>query len=152
MTNSIWDDPDIKEAVGGVYATFTAPGDSVAGTIVGTDIKRWQDGSVSPQLHIEQTNGQVITLTASHADLRRKLAAKRPEVGDDIYVEFTHDEQLPTGNRSKRFDVSSAAATKKAEAPAAAPDPVTAAPAATQQSEVDAALAALKAAGVTTTQ
>lgn len=99
---SIWDDPSLR--VGGDYVKFEAVGDAIAGTVVSVGAHRWDDGSVSPQLIINTSEGEK-TVTAGQIRLKAALAEKRPEPGDYITIELTNIEKRQGGKTLKHFEV-----------------------------------------------
>ncbi len=123
---SIWDDPTINTT--GNYFKFEQPGDTITGRIVAIDARRWDDGTVSPQLHLD-VDGDDITVTAGQVRLKAALAEQRPEPGDSITITMTDLERRAGGKTLKHFKVdvtragsTPAAKTKgKAATPAAAP-------------------------------
>lgn len=97
-----WDNPEM--AVGGDYVAFTNVGDTVQGTITALGVKRWDDGTLSPQLVIATDQGDK-TLTAGQVRLKAALAEQRPEVGDHIVVTLSQIEKRTGGKTLKHFDV-----------------------------------------------
>ena len=61
---SIWDNPEMS--VGGDYVKFDQVGDTVTGRILVVGMKRWDDGSVAPQLLLDTAEGEK-TLTAGQS-------------------------------------------------------------------------------------
>lgn len=125
---SIWDDPELRTT--STYIRFDQPGDTVTGRITSIQARRWDDGSVSPELHLEADDGEVI-VTAGQVRLKAALAEQRPEPGDTITITMTELEKRSGGKTLKHFDVtvdrgskpSTKPATKPAPAPAAAAAP-----------------------------
>lgn len=139
---SIWDNPEMS--VGGDYVKFDSVGDTVTGKILVLGIKRWDDGSVAPQLVLDTADGER-TLTAGQVRLKSALQEKRPEEGDTITVTLSEIEKRSGGKTLKHFDVQVArAGDPAASAPAATP--TAAAPAANGLTAEQ--QAALKAAGL----
>lgn len=109
MTQSIWDNPEMK--VGGDFVKFENVGDSVSGKVISIGAHRWDDGSVSPQLLIQTSeldaDGNAVekTVTAGQIRLKAALAEKRPEAGDYITIKFTQIEKRQGGKTLKHFDV-----------------------------------------------
>jgi hypothetical protein len=101
---SIWDDPEVRS--GGEFIKFEQVGDKVAGTITAIKKHRFDDGNVVPQIHLTTDGGEERTLTAGQVQLKAKLAAERPEVGDHITVAYTQQERRAGGKTLKHFDVS----------------------------------------------
>jgi hypothetical protein len=99
---SIWDDPTINTT--GNYFKFEQPGDTITGQIVAIDARRWDDGTVSPQLHLD-VNGDDITVTAGQVRLKAALAEQRPEPGDSITITMTDLERRAGGKTLKHFKV-----------------------------------------------
>lgn len=87
------------------FAKWTEPGDSVKGTVVEVGVGQDLNGHDAPQILVEQEDGEVITITASQAQLRSKLLEARPNVGDTIAVMFTDVEKRAGGKTLKLFDV-----------------------------------------------
>lgn len=102
MSDSIWDDPEVK--AGGDFVTFAEVGDSVAGEILAITKHTWPDGKVSPQLYLSTDDGER-TLTAGQVQLKAKLAEVRPAVGDRIRIELTDIERRSGGKTLKHFSV-----------------------------------------------
>ena len=99
---SIWDDPTINTT--GNYFKFEQPGDTITGRIVAIDARRWDDGTVSPQLHLD-VDGDDITVTAGQVRLKAALAEQRPEPGDSITITMTDLERRAGGKTLKHFNV-----------------------------------------------
>lgn len=113
---SIWDNPEMS--VGGDYVKFDQVGDTVTGRILVVGMKRWDDGSVAPQLLLDTPEGEK-TLTAGQIRLKAALAEKRPEEGDTLTVTLSDIEKRSGGKTLKHFTVD---VTRKGDpAPAAAP-------------------------------
>lgn len=102
MSDSIWDDPEVKG--GGEFVTFNDIGDNVAGTITGISKHTWPDGKVSPQIYLDTDDGER-TVTAGQVQLKSKLAEARPKIGDKIRIELTDIEKRQGGKTLKHFDV-----------------------------------------------
>lgn len=103
MSNSIWDDPEVKS--GGEFVKFENVGDEVEGVITAIRAHRWDDGSVCPQINLTLDDGEDRTLTAGQVRLKAALVEKRPEVGDRIKVKHTSVEKRAGGKTLKHFDV-----------------------------------------------
>lgn len=99
---SVWDSPGMS--VGGDYVKFEQVGDRVAGTIVEVTVKRWDDGSISPQLLLDTPDGPK-TVTAGQIRLKAALAEQRPEKGDHITITLADIERRSGGKTLKHFDV-----------------------------------------------
>lgn len=99
---SIWDDPELRTT--STYIRFDQPGDTVTGRITSIQARRWDDGSVSPELHLEADDGEVI-VTAGQVRLKAALAEQRPEPGDTITITMTELEKRSGGKTLKHFDV-----------------------------------------------
>lgn len=121
---SIWDDPELRTT--STYIRFDQPGDTITGRITSIQARRWDDGSVSPELHLEADDGEVI-VTAGQVRLKAALAEQRPEPGDTITITMTELEKRSGGKTLKHFDVTVTRGSKPAK-PAVAP--VAAAPSA----------------------
>ena len=115
--SSVWDDPSMQ--VGGDYIKFEKVGDTVAGTIIEVSAKRWEDGSISPQLLLDTTDGSK-TVTAGQVRLKAALAEQRPERGDHITITLSDIERRSGGKTLKHFDVKVTRAGSAPAAPAAA--------------------------------
>lgn len=115
--SSVWDDPSMQ--VGGDYIKFEKVGDTVAGTIIEVSAKRWEDGSISPQLLLDTADGTK-TVTAGQVRLKAALAEQRPERGDHITITLSDIERRSGGKTLKHFDVKVTRAGSAAAAPAAA--------------------------------
>jgi hypothetical protein len=100
--SSVWDDPSMQ--VSGDYIKFEKVGDSVAGTIIEVSAKRWEDGSISPQLLLDTADGSK-TVTAGQVRLKAALAEQRPERGDHITITLSDIERRSGGKTLKHFDV-----------------------------------------------
>jgi hypothetical protein len=100
--SSIWDEPGMK--VGGDYIKFENVGDSVSGVVTNIGAHRWDDGSVSPQVTLQTSDGEK-TVTAGQVRLKAALAEKRPNVGDTITIKFIDLEKRAGGKTLKHFDV-----------------------------------------------
>ncbi len=141
MTESIWDDPELKS--NDDYVKFDEVGDTVTGKILAVKKHTFDDGKVVPQLLL-LVDGEEKTLTAGQIRLKAELADKRPGVGDVLTVTLSNIEKRSGGKTLKHFEVIVGGASAPAAAPAAAPAS-TAQPAATAPAGVDpAALAALQ--------
>lgn len=116
---SIWDNPEMS--TGGEYVKFEKIGDTVTGRITVLGVKRWDDGSISPQLTLDTADGER-TLTAGQVRLKAALVEQRPEEGDTITVTLSNVEKRAGGKTLKHFDVVVArAGAAPAATPAAAP-------------------------------
>ena len=117
--SSVWDDPSMQ--VSGDYIKFEKVGDTVAGTIIEVSAKRWEDGSISPQLLLDTADGSK-TVTAGQVRLKVALAEQRPERGDHITITLSDIERRSGGKTLKHFDVkvTRAGSTPAPAAPAAA--------------------------------
>lgn len=140
---SIWDNPEMS--VGGDYIKFDAVGDTVTGKVLVLGIKRWDDGSVAPQMVLDTADGER-TLTAGQVRLKAELAEKRPEEGDTITVTLASIEKRTGGKTLKHFDVAVQRAGDPAPAAATPAAPAPAPPAADGLTPEQ--KAALKAAGL----
>lgn len=109
---SVWDSPGMN--VGGDYIKFDQIGDNVTGTIIEVTVKRWDDGTISPQLLLDTADG-VKTVTAGQVRLKAALAEQRPEKGDRITIRLSDIERRSGGKTLKHFDVT----VQRAGAPAA---------------------------------
>lgn len=87
------------------FVSFTTVGDTVSGVITQLGIKKWDDGSVSPQLNLTCDDGEDRTLTAGQIRLKSALRDARPEVGDHIKVTLTAIDKRAMGKTLKVFDV-----------------------------------------------
>lgn len=87
------------------FAKWTEPGDSVKGKVVEVGVGQDLNGNDAPQILVEEADGNVVTITASQAQLRSKLLEARPSVGDTIAVMFTDVEKRAGGKTLKCFDV-----------------------------------------------
>ena len=103
MTQSIWDDPELK--AGGEFVTFENVGDTVSGTITATRIHRFDDGKVVPQILITTDDGEDRTVTAGQVRLKAELAEKRPEAGDHVKITMSNIEKRSGGKTLKHFTV-----------------------------------------------
>lgn len=101
--SDIWDDPEIRS--GGEFVKFEKVGDTVAGVVTGVKKHRFDDGSVVPQVYLTTDDGEDRTMTAGQVQLKAKLAAERPEVGDHITVTYTQQEKRAGGKTLKHFEV-----------------------------------------------
>lgn len=99
---SVWDSPGMN--VGGDYVKFDQIGDNIAGIIVEVTVKRWDDGTISPQLLLDTPDG-VKTVTAGQIRLKAALAEQRPEKGDYISIRLSDIERRSGGKTLKHFDV-----------------------------------------------
>lgn len=142
MTESIWDDPELKS--NDDYVKFDDVGDSVTGKILAVKKHTFDDGKVVPQLLL-LVDGEEKTLTAGQIRLKAELADKRPGVGDVLTVTLSNIEKRSGGKTLKHFEVIvGGAAAAPAAAPVAAAAPA-AQPASSAPAGVDpAALAALQ--------
>jgi hypothetical protein len=101
---SIWDDPEVKPSNN--FVSFENAGDKVSGTITAIGKRRFDDGSVAPELRITTDAGDEVTLTAGQIRLKMALADQRPEVGDHLAVVFERAEKRAGGKTLKHFAVS----------------------------------------------
>lgn len=101
MSDHAWDGLASSDG----FAKWTEPGDAVKGTVVEVGVGQDINGNDAPQILVEQSDGEVITITASQAQLRSKLLEARPKVGDTIAVMFTDVEKRAGGKTLKCFDV-----------------------------------------------
>ena len=133
MTQSIWDDADLK--VNDDYVKFDNPGDTVTGKILSIKKHTFEDGKAVPQLLLD-VNGEEKTLTAGQIRLKAELATQRPGVGDVLTVTLSEIEKRSGGKTLKHFSVAiggapadapAQAAPVSAPAPANAIDPAAAA-------------------------
>lgn len=99
---SVWDSPGMN--VGGDYVKFDQIGDNIAGIIIEVTVKRWDDGTISPQLLLDTPDG-VKTVTAGQIRLKAALAEQRPEKGDHISIRLSDIERRSGGKTLKHFDV-----------------------------------------------
>jgi hypothetical protein len=100
---SIWDDPSIGAS--GDFVRFETVGDRVAGTVMAMKKHTFEDGSVAAQIYLRTDDGDDRTLTVGQVQLKAKLAAERPEVGDHLTVTYTQQEKRGGGKTLKHFDV-----------------------------------------------
>lgn len=100
---SIWDDPEVKPS--NSFVSFENAGDSVAGVITAIGKKRFDDGSVAPELRITTDAGDEVTLTAGQVRLKAALAEQRPDVGDHLTVVYERAEKRAGGKTLKHFAV-----------------------------------------------
>jgi len=99
-----WDDEAFQPKVS-EFVKFDAVGDSVSGRIVAIEKKEWPDGKVDPQLVLETADGRR-TVTIGPVDLKAKVVAARPEVGDVVKrMEFVGSEPRGGGKTKKLFAV-----------------------------------------------
>lgn len=126
---SIWDDPDMRTT--NTYFRFDQPGDTITGRINSIQARRWDDGTVSPELHLD-VDGEETVVTAGQVRLKAALAELRPEPGDIITITMTELEKRSGGKTLKHFQVdidrgtkSGKAAPKVKAAAAAAPTAAT---------------------------
>lgn len=142
MTQSVWDDPDLR--VGGEFVKFENVGDTVSGTVNAVRAHRFDDGSVAPQILLTTDDGEERTVTAGQVRLKAELATQRPEPGDHVVIQFTQEEKRSGGKTLKHFTVQVTRGGAPAPAPVAAPaaNPV-AQPAAVDPAAAAAALANL---------
>jgi hypothetical protein len=113
MTESIWDDADLKS--NDDYIKFDNVGDTVTGKILSIRKHVFDDGKAVPQLLLD-VNGEEKTLTAGQVRLKAELSEKRPGVGDVLTVTLSNIEKRSGGKTLKHFDVTLGGA-----APAVAP-------------------------------
>lgn len=66
------------------YMTFTNPGDKITGKINKIAAGEDFNGDLCPQLTIEDT-----IVTCGNYDLKRKVVAAAPQVGDHVTITFT---------------------------------------------------------------
>ena len=150
---SIWDDPDMK--VSNDYVTFLQEGDTITLDLIKIGAKRWDDGSVSPELLGTVVDGAIVgtdvevgsekTVTAGAVRLKAELAEKRPEAGDRVKITLTKIEKRGGGKELKHWDVEVTGGVPAAKGAAAAA-PAAAAP------TPDAAAASAAAAALTPEQ
>lgn len=100
MSSDPWD-----SLPSGDYFKFEEPGDAVVGDVIGIGIGEDFNGNPAPQVVVRQDDGQDVTVTAGQAQLKAKLMAARPKVGDRIKMEYTQKEQRAGGKTLKHFDV-----------------------------------------------
>lgn len=103
MTQSVWDDPDLR--VGGEFVKFENVGDTVSGTVNAVRAHRFDDGSVAPQILLTTDDGEERTVTAGQVRLKAELATQRPEPGDHVVIQFTQEEKRSGGKTLKHFTV-----------------------------------------------
>lgn len=103
MTDSIWDDPEIKSS--DEFIKFESAGDTVTGTVLAVKKHTFDDGKVVPQLLLRCSDGEERTLTAGQIQLKAKLSELRPHAGDVITVTFTQEEKRSGGKTLKHFEV-----------------------------------------------
>jgi hypothetical protein len=108
MSESIWDDPELKLA--GNYVQFENPGDSVTGRIdsirkqVLTDPTTKLPKSVV-QIILTCQDGEQRTVTAGQVRLLTELMEQRPQEGDDLFIRFDKKEARGGGKTMKHFTV-----------------------------------------------
>lgn len=102
MTESIWDDPELK--ANDDYIKFDEVGDTVTGKILAVKKHTFDDGKAVPQLLLD-VDGEEKTLTAGQVRLKAELADKRPSVGDVLTVTLSNIEKRSGGKTLKHFDV-----------------------------------------------
>lgn len=80
-------------AFGGSFFKFEQDGDTVRGNIVEVSMKHFDANvekgyaeSDSPVYHLEQTDGTVLEVTASYADLKSQLRRMQPWIGDHLAI------------------------------------------------------------------
>lgn len=99
---SIWDEPEMQNNT--EYVKFENVGDTVTGVVIGVGVKRWDDGTMCPQLILD-CEGTERIVTAGQVRLKAALAEKRPEAGDTITITFSQVEKRSGGKTLKHFDV-----------------------------------------------
>jgi predicted ATP-grasp superfamily ATP-dependent carboligase len=102
MTTSIWDDPKMK--VNDDYMRFVDVGDTITGRVISVGQQTFDDGKTHAQLIVDTGTGER-TVTASQYELKKLVAAARPEAGDTITITHTSVENLSGGKTMKHFDV-----------------------------------------------
>ena len=114
---SIWDDPEVTPANN--WIKFDKEGDKVAGTITAIGKKRFDDGSVAPEIRLATDAGEEVTVTAGQVRLKALLAEQRPDVGDHLTIVYERAERRAGGKTLKHFAVTvkKAAAAAKEEPP-----------------------------------
>jgi hypothetical protein len=114
MTESIWDDPELKS--NDDYIKFDDVGDTVTGKILAIKKHTFDDGKAVPQLLLD-VSGEEKTLTAGQVRLKAELADKRPGVGDVLTVTLSNIEKRSGGKTLKHFDVVVGGTTASAPVP-----------------------------------
>lgn len=127
MTDSIWDDADLKSSDD--FVKFDHIGDTVTGRIINIRKHVFDDKSVAAQILLD-CDGTERTLTAGQMRLKAALAEQRPQAGDTLTVTMTQVEKRAGGKTLKHFEVVVAPQGGSPVAPTAAAVPAPAAPAA----------------------
>lgn len=112
-----------EHAVAADFFKFEKEGDTIAGTITAITEQTWPDGKKDPQLHLATDEGTEIAVTCGQIQLKTKLVAAAPNIGDHVKLTFTHSEARAGGKTLKHFDVqcTPAGGGRPTPAPAAAP-------------------------------
>lgn len=127
-----------EHAVAADFFKFEKEGDTIAGTITAITEQTWPDGKKDPQLHLATDEGTEIAVTCGQIQLKTKLVAAAPNIGDHVKLTYTHSEARAGGKTLKHFDVqcTPAGGGRPTPAPAAAPA-AAAAPSAPQAPAAD---------------
>ncbi|TFH97815.1 hypothetical protein [Micrococcus lylae] len=94
-----------EHAVAADFFKFENPGDTIAGTITAITEQTWPDGKKDPQLHLATDDGTETAVTCGQIQLKTKLVAAAPNIGDHVKLTFTHSESRAGGKTLKHFDV-----------------------------------------------
>jgi hypothetical protein len=80
-------------------------GDSIAGQVVGLDVKDGRNGPVPVVTLQIDANGTRREVWAGAADLKAQFAALRPEIGTFIAIKYTADRPVGKASPMKIFEV-----------------------------------------------
>ena len=103
MSESVWDDPELK--ANDDYVKWETPGDKIVGTLLAVTKHTFPDGKVAPKLTIRTDEGNERVLTAGQVMLARRLGELRPGPGDRIAIVYERDERRDGGKSLKVLQV-----------------------------------------------
>lgn len=104
MTASVWDDPDLK--VNDDYVKLENVGDTISGVITNIQSRRFDDGSMAPQItFIDDRDQMERTWTAGQVQAKRQLAELRPEIGWHFRATLVSVEKRGGGKTLKHIPI-----------------------------------------------
>jgi hypothetical protein len=101
-TVSFWDDEDFE---GDDKIRFDSEGDIFTGKVMTLSKERSMSGDMVPRLVLETSDGRAMILIAGATDLKRKLVAAAPQIGDDVTIELEDIKPLGGGRAFKTYSV-----------------------------------------------
>ncbi len=95
----------LEPITGGTYQKWETVGTKIQGEIISLSQRTDEEsGRTYPQLVVSASDGERI-VAASQVDLRNKLLAELPNIGQQIRITYVGNENIGAGKTIKKFDV-----------------------------------------------